>query len=86
MNIYVYYMQPRCVCVCVGGGGGVHSDSACSMRAMSRVLYMSYSDWLHHNNLIYIVILNYIGLYCPVNNKIGLDNNPMGVCCIALYS
>ena len=46
----------------------------------------SYSDWLHHNNLIYIVILNYIGLYCPVNNKIGLDNNPMGVCCIALYS
>ena len=72
--------------MCVCGGGGVHSDSACSMRAMSRVLYMSYSDWLHHNNLIYIVILNYIGLYCPVNNKIGLDNNPMGVCCIALYS
>ena len=22
MNIYVYYMQPRCVCVCGGGGGG----------------------------------------------------------------
>ena len=22
MNIYVYYMQPRCVCVWGGGGGG----------------------------------------------------------------
>ena len=37
--------------------------------------YTSHSDWLHHNNLIYIVILNYI--YCPVNNKIGLANKGM---------
>ena len=37
--------------------------------------YTSHSDWLHHNNLIYIVILNYI--YCPVNNKICLANKGM---------
>ena len=50
-------------------------ETPCSMRAMPRLPcprsrlpcpsfylpeYTSHSDWLHHNNLIYIVILNYI--------------------------
>ena len=50
-------------------------ETPCSMRAMPRLPcprsrlpcpsfylpeYTSHSDWLHHNNLTYIVILNYI--------------------------
>ena len=33
--------------------------------------YTSHSDWLHHNNLIYIVILNYI-LSSEQQNRLGI--------------
>ena len=41
--------------------------------------YTSHSDWLHHNNLIYIVILNYILSSEQQNRRLRVGGRSAGI-------